>query len=87
MELDGKGKKALQELGDAVNAAVEQSPIVAAAMDDLRRMGYEPNISLKLEIDLQEILGSNKEFSEEGKLHLTDDDLRTLQRMKIKLDE
>jgi hypothetical protein len=85
MELDGKEKQAVQELGNAINTAIEQSPTVADAIDYLRRMGFEPNLSLKLEISLQEIPDFVAETlpEEDTDLELTEDDLRTLQRMKI----
>jgi len=51
----------------------------------LRKIGYEPNLTLKLEIGLQEI-GEVEDFAEEIELELTDEDLRTLRRMKIRLD-
>jgi hypothetical protein len=85
MELDEKGKRALRELSDAVNDAIERSPVVADAISRLREMGYEPNLNLRLEIDLQEIFDTFETIPEMAELHLTDDDLRTLQRMKIKI--
>lgn len=85
MELDGKEKQAMQELGNAINTAIEQSPTVADAIEYLRGMGFEPNLNLKLEISLQEIseFVPTEEITEETDLELTDEDLRTLQRMKI----
>jgi len=84
MELDQKAKKAVRELGDAINAAVEKSMRVADAIETLREIGYEPNLTLKLEIGLMEITGGTGDFPEEIELDLTDDDVRTLRRMKIK---
>ena len=86
MELDQTAKKAVRELGDAINAAVEKSQRVSEAIETLRGLGYEPNLTLKLEIGLQEITGNADEFPEEIELDLTDEDLRTLRRMKIRLD-
>lgn len=85
MELNGNEKQAVQELGNAINTAIEQSPTVAEAIEYLRRMGFEPNLNLKLEISLQEIPNFVAQPAEpvETDLELTDDDLRTLQRMKI----
>ncbi len=87
MELDGKEKLAVQELGNAINTAIEQSPTVADAIDYLRAMGFEPNLNLKLEISLEEITDfvQNEKLpeDEETDLELTAEDLRTLQRMKI----
>ncbi len=87
MQLDDTAKKAVRELGDAINSAVEKSERVVNAIEHLREIGYEPNLSLKLEIGLQEIsftAGQSEEFAETFDLELTDEDLRTLRRMKIK---
>lgn len=86
MELDETAKKAVRELGDAINAAVEKSLRVADAIESLRALGYEPNLTLKLEIGLQEIADRPDDFPEEIELDLTDEDLRTLRRMKIRFD-
>jgi len=86
MQLDETAKKAVRELGDAINSAVEKSERVINAIETLREIGYEPNLSLKLEIGLQEITPAEKsdEFAEDFDLELTDEDLQTLRRMKIK---
>ena len=86
MDLDGREKEAVTALGDAVNTAIEQSTIVSEAMDNLRRMGFEPNLNVKLEIALQELV---EEFVEPPlpSFDFTEDDLRTLKRMKIKVDD
>ena len=86
MQLDETAKKAVRELGDAINSAVEKSERVINAIETLREIGYEPNLSLKLEIGLQEIISDEKpdEFAEDFDLELTDEDLKTLRRMKIK---
>nr|MBA3335150.1 hypothetical protein [Acidobacteriota bacterium] len=55
MELSQDAKKGVRELGDAINGAVEKSSRVADAIEFLRKIGYEPNLTLKLEIGLQEI--------------------------------
>ena len=85
MELDKNEQIAVGELGEAVNVALEQSEIVAAALEKLRDLGLEPNLSVKLEIGLQRIGSLTGEFLEADKLDLTDEDMRTLQRMKIKI--
>ena len=87
MELDENAKEAVRELGDAINAAVEKSVRVADAIKYLRSIGFEPNLTLKLEIGLQEIVEGSDEFQEDIALELTDEDLHTLRRMKIKIDE
>ena len=88
MELDQTAKKSVRELGDAINAAVEKSTRVAEAIETLRELGYEPQLTLKLEIGLQEIAGGSgfKDFPEEVELDLTDEDMQTLRRMKIRFE-
>jgi hypothetical protein len=80
MNLDQEAKDAVQNLSDSINGAVERSFAVRDAIENLRELGYEPVLTLKLEIGLQEI-GGGGEILE---LDLTDDDVRTLQRMKIR---
>jgi len=87
MELDKDGKKAVRELGDAINAAVEKSLRVSEAIENLREIGYESKLTLKLEIGLQKIEGDFDDFPEDIELELTDEDVRTLRRMKIKISE
>ncbi len=86
MELDKKAKTAVRELSDAINAAIEKDIRVADAIKHLREIGYEPNLTLKLEIGLQEILGVLDDLPEEIELELTDEDLHTLRRMKIQIE-
>lgn len=82
MKLDDEAKEAVRELGEAVNEAIKTSAIVADAIERLREIGYSPNLTLKLEIGLDEI---DDDASEDSALELTDEDLRELRRMKIKL--
>jgi len=86
MELNEAAKKAVRELGDAINAAVEKSARVSEAIESLRGLGYEPNLTLKLEIGLQAIENGFDDFPEDIELDLTDEDVRTLRRMKIRLE-
>lgn len=87
MNLDENGKEAVQRLGDAINSAIEKSDLVIDAIQRLRELGYEPNLNLRLEIGLYEIVdNSDEEESEEVELELTDEDLKTLRRMKIRLE-
>ena len=87
MKLDDNGKKAVRELGDAINSAIEQNRRVSEAIELLRELGYEPHLNLKLEIGLQETgHGGSEDISEDFELELTDEDLRTLRRMKIKIE-
>jgi len=86
MELDQTAKKAVRELGDAINSAVEKSARVSEAIDALRDLGYEPNLTLKLEIGLMKIGDGFNDVPKEIELELTDEDVRTLRRMKIILE-
>ena len=85
MELDQEGKKAVRKLCETINRAVEKDSDVLQAIEDLRLIGYEPQLNIKLEIGLQE----NEFFSfdntdEEPEFDLTDEDVRTLRLMKIR---
>jgi uncharacterized protein (UPF0147 family) len=86
MELDHHAKKAVRELGDAINAAVEKSVRVSEAIENLREIGFEPNLTLKLEIGLQEITSDFGDFPEDIELELTHEDVQALRRMKIRLE-
>ncbi len=86
MNLDDDAKKAVHELGEAINSAIEKSPRVIEAIENLREIGYEPNLTLRLEIGLQELVERFTQYAKkEIELDLTEEDLRTLRRMKIKL--
>ncbi len=76
----------MRELGDAINAAVEKSARVSEAIENLREIGYEPNLTLKLEIGLQQIEEDVDDFPEDIELELTDEDVQALRRMKIRLE-
>ena len=85
MKLDDNAKQAVRELGDAINQAIEKSVRVSDAIELLREIGYEPNLNLKLEIALMEITQDDSDDETSNlDLELTDEDLRTLRRMKIK---
>ncbi len=85
MELDQEGKKAVRKLCKAINEAVEIDNGVNKAIENLRLMGFEPQLNIKLEIGLQENdFPDFVETDEEPDFNLTDEDVRTLRRMKIK---
>ena len=84
MNLDQNAKDAVQSLSDAINSAVEKSFAVRDAIEYLRELGFEPVLTLKLEIGLQAMSGNADGFAEDLELDLTDEDVRTLQRMKIR---
>jgi len=85
LELDDKAKEIVQEIGSAINSAVEHSHEVAEAIERLRDAGYEMELTLRLEIGLRpNDLDDNEEV--EAALDLTDEDMRTLRNMKIRID-
>jgi hypothetical protein len=79
-------KKLAEEVGTAINESVQQSAGVAAAIERLREAGFEMELTLKLEIGLRP--QSHNETGSEGKrsLDLTEEDLRVLRSMKIKIE-
>ena len=89
MEINDEAKEIVQELGAAINAAVERSPEVAEAIERLRAAGYEMELTLRLEIGLRELDGDGDgegDF-EDASFELTDEDRRTLRSMKIRIDD
>ena len=92
MEINDDAKGLVQEIGEAINAAVERSPEVADAISRLRAAGYEMELTLKLEIGLRETGAEDEDGGAEASGHdttleLTDEDRRTLRSMKIRFDE
>lgn len=83
--MDDYTKKLAEEVGTAINDSVQQSPSVAAAIERLREAGFEMELTLKLEIGLRP-QGGEEGSGAEGSLELTDEDLRVLRSMKIKID-
>ncbi|MDX6695108.1 MAG: hypothetical protein QOF02_2711 [Blastocatellia bacterium] len=86
MEIDDEAKQIVHDLGAAINAAVESSSEVAAAIERLRAAGYEMELTLRLEIGLRPY-SDEPGAGAEATLDLTDEDMRTLRRMKIRIDE
>jgi hypothetical protein len=89
LELNDEAKEIVQELGAAINSAVENSSAVAAAIERLRGAGYEMELTLRLEIGLREH-GEGMDEEEEDdsmRLELTDEDRRTLRSMRIRFDD
>lgn len=88
MEINDEAKQIVQELGAAINSAVENSADVAAAIERLRGAGYEMELTLRLEIGLREhARGDAGDDEDSARLELTDEDRRTLRSMKIRLDD
>jgi len=87
LELDDYAKQLAEEVGTAINESVQESRSVAAAIERLREAGYEMELTLRLEIGLRAQHGERGEASESpGSLELTDEDVRILQAMKIKIE-
>jgi len=94
LEINDDAKELVQEIGEAINAAVERSPEVADAISRLRAAGYEMELTLKLEIGLRETetgdpdsAAATEAVEQAATLELTDEDRRTLRSMKIRFDE
>jgi hypothetical protein len=85
MEMDDDTKQLAEEVGAAINESVQQSPTVAAAIERLREAGFEMELTLKLEIGLRPHRDESDSESA-GSLELTDEDMRVLQAMKIKIE-
>ena len=86
MEMDDETKQLAAEVGTAINEAVQQSPGVAEAIERLREAGFEMELTLKLEIGLRPQREGESDSESSGSLELTDDDMRVLQAMKIKIE-
>ncbi len=93
MELNDEAKIIVQEIAAAINSAVERSSDVAEAIDRLRSTGYDMELTLRLEIGLRERNAreandepESDEDTTDSNFDLTDEDRRTLRRMKISLE-
>ena len=87
MEMDEETRRLAEEVGTAINESVQQSASVAAAIERLREAGFEMELTLKLEIGLRpqnEDDEANDDSSQT--MEFTDEDLRILRSMKIKID-
>ena len=88
MEMDEDTRRLAEEVGTAINESVQQSASVAAAIERLREAGFEMELTLKLEIGLRP--QTDEEEGEEDRgatMEFTEDDLRILRSMKIKIDD
>ena len=83
--MDEHTKKLAEEVGTAINESVQSSTSVAAAIERLREAGFEMELTLKLEIGLRPH-HSDESSTESESLDLTDEDLKILRSMKIKID-
>jgi hypothetical protein len=88
LEINDDAKRIGKELGSAINSAIEGSAEVAAAIENLRRAGYETELKLRLQIGLRQLNEAEAEETDMvATLELTDEDRRTLKRMKIRFDD
>lgn len=86
MELDDYVKQLAEQVGTAINESVQESSSVAAAIERLREAGFDMELTLKLEIGLRPQHGGQETSESTGSLDLTDEDVRILQAMKIKIE-
>lgn len=84
--MDEYTKKLAEEVGTAINESVQQSAGVAAAIERLREAGFEMELTLKLEIGLRPQNNEEDGVGGDGSLDLTEEDVKILRSMKIKLD-
>jgi hypothetical protein len=86
LELDDYVKQLAEQVGTAINESVQESSSVAAAIERLREAGFDMELTLRLEIGLRPQHGEQDKGESPGSLELTDEDVRILQAMKIKID-
>jgi hypothetical protein len=84
--MDEHAKRLAEEVGTAINESVQSSTSVAAAIERLREAGFEMELTLKLEIGLRPHNNDESGSESAGSLELTDEDLKILRSMKIKID-
>src|SRR5919201_370186 len=85
LELDDYVKELAEQVGTAINESVQESASVAAAIERLREAGFDMELMLKLEIGLRAQGQTEGAGTDQGSLELTDEDLRILRSMKIKI--
>ena len=86
MEIDDDTRQIVHEIGSAINDSIENSSQVARAIERLREAGYEMELTLRLELGLRPHTPGEEGETGNPPLELTDEDLRVLQRMKIRID-
>jgi hypothetical protein len=86
LELDDYVKELAEQVGTAINESVQDSPSVAAAIERLREAGFDMELTLKLEIGLRPQTDDEREAQSDGSLELTEEDVRILRSMKIRID-
>jgi hypothetical protein len=84
--MDEETRRLAEEVGTAINDSVQQSASVAAAIERLREAGFEMELTLKLEIGLRPQDEDDSDNADAGTTEFTEEDLRILRSMKIKID-
>jgi len=84
--MDEETKRLAEEVGTAINESVQQSAMVAAAIERLREAGFEMELTLKLEIGLRPHMMDDQPSESSGSIEFTEEDLRVLRSMKIKTE-
>ena len=85
--MDEETKRLAEEVGTAINESVQQSAMVAAAIERLREAGFEMELTLKLEIGLRpQRDGDEAEEGSTGPIDFTEEDLRILRSMRIRIE-
>jgi hypothetical protein len=84
--MDEETRRLAEEVGTAINDSVQQSASVAAAIERLREAGFEMELTLKLEIGLRPQDEDDSDTAHAGTTEFTEEDLRILRSMKIKID-
>ena len=85
--MDEETRRLAEEVGTAINDSVQQSASVAAAIERLREAGFEMELTLKLEIGLRPQGEDDEEKPGSDSFELTEEDMRILKSMKIKIDD
>jgi hypothetical protein len=86
LEIDDDTRQIVHEIGSAINDSIENSSQVARAIERLREAGYEMELTLRLELGLRPHPPGEEGEAGATPLELTDEDLRVLQRMKIRIE-
>lgn len=86
MEIDDDTRQIVHEIGSAINDSIENSPQVARAIERLREAGFEMELTLRLELGLRPHSAGEETEAGSVALDLTDEDVRVLQRMNIRID-
>jgi hypothetical protein len=84
--MDEETKRLAEEVGTAINESVQQSASVAAAIERLREAGFEMELTLRLEIGLRPHRENEEQSPSPASFELTEEDLRVLRSMKIRIE-